>query len=99
MVVESNPYLRLLTEKLVELSKEYDEIRGMVFIQTRATAIALADYLTKELKLMGNGGISAAPFVGTNSSETSRGERERERERERSLCSSVLVTLSSYLML
>ena len=83
MVVESNPYLRLLTEKLVELSKEYDEIRGMVFIQTRATAIALADYLTKELKLLGNGGISAAPFIGTNSSETSRGEREIERERER----------------
>ncbi|XP_048746111.2 antiviral innate immune response receptor RIG-I-like isoform X2 [Ostrea edulis] len=73
MEIEMNPYLRLMRDKVVELVEEYKEIKGMVFVQTRATAFALALYLTQELGLLGNGGLRAAPFTGTNSSETSRG--------------------------
>ncbi|XP_062588780.1 antiviral innate immune response receptor RIG-I-like [Saccostrea cucullata] len=71
MEVEINPYLRLMRDKVVELVSEYTEIKGMVFVQTRATAFALAQYLTGELGSFG--GLKAGPFTGTNSSETSRG--------------------------
>lgn len=81
MKVEMNPYLKLMREKMVEFVGEYEEVKGMVFIQTRATAFALAQYLSQELASLG---IRAAPFTGTNSSETSKGMEMREREeRER----------------
>ncbi|XP_065925793.1 ATP-dependent RNA helicase DHX58 [Magallana gigas] len=70
MKVEMNPYLKLMREKMVEFVGEYEEVKGMVFIQTRATAFALAQYLSQELASLG---IRAAPFTGTNSSETSKG--------------------------
>ncbi|XP_061190504.1 antiviral innate immune response receptor RIG-I-like [Saccostrea echinata] len=73
MKVEMNPYLKLMRDKVVELVTEYEEIKGMVFVQTRATAFALAQYLSQELGSLGNGGLRAGPFTGTNSSETSRG--------------------------
>lgn len=60
MKVELNPYLKLMREKMVEFVGEYEEVKGMVFIQTRATAFALAQYLSQELASLG---IRAAPFT------------------------------------
>jgi ERCC4-related helicase len=75
MKIEMNPYLRLMRDKVVELIEEYTEIKGMVFVQTRATAFALAQYLSHDLGSLGDGGLRAAPFTGTNSSETTRGKK------------------------
>jgi hypothetical protein len=48
-----------------------EEMRGMIFVETRATAFALAKYISEELRLLG---YKAAPFTGSKSNDSSEGK-------------------------
>lgn len=67
----TNDHLKTLRDILVELRTDLgDDVKGMIFVETRATAFALAKYITEELKMMG---YRAAPFTGSKSSDSSEG--------------------------
>ncbi|KAJ8303366.1 hypothetical protein KUTeg_019762 [Tegillarca granosa] len=73
-----NPNLNTLVELL---RKEFHEngltSRGMVFVQTRATAFALSEHLNSKLQ---NDGIKCKPFTGNKSSESAEGMGESEKK-------------------
>ena len=66
-----NDHLKTLRDFLVDLRSNHgDSIKGMIFVETRATAFALAKYITEELEMMK---FKAAPFTGSKSSDSSEG--------------------------
>ncbi|XP_061197246.1 antiviral innate immune response receptor RIG-I-like [Saccostrea echinata] len=72
-----NPHLKMLRNHLVDLKSDLGEsVRGMIFVETRATAFALAQYISDELGMMG---YKAAPFTGSKSSDNSEGMQEEEK--------------------
>ncbi|CAG2229008.1 IFIH1 [Mytilus edulis] len=76
--IRSNPNLSLIEEKLQELySKSGKDSLGMIFVQTRATAKSLAEYLNDKLQGIE---IPVKPFIGSKSSETSDGLSETEKK-------------------
>ncbi|CAC5415262.1 IFIH1 [Mytilus coruscus] len=76
--IKPNPNLRLIEEKLQELySESGKESLGMIFVQTRATAKSLAEYLNEKLEGIE---IPVKPFIGSKSSETSDGLSETEKK-------------------
>ncbi|XP_052100748.1 interferon-induced helicase C domain-containing protein 1-like isoform X2 [Mytilus californianus] len=76
--IRPNPNLRLIEEKLQELySESGKESLGMIFVQTRATAKSLAEYLNEKLEGLE---IPVKPFIGSKSSETSDGLSETEKK-------------------
>ncbi|VDI79162.1 ATP-dependent RNA helicase DDX58, partial [Mytilus galloprovincialis] len=76
--IRSNPNLSLIEEKLQELySESGKDSLGMIFVQTRATAKSLAEYLNDKLKGID---IPVKPFIGSKSSETSDGLSETEKK-------------------
>ncbi|XP_071167913.1 interferon-induced helicase C domain-containing protein 1-like [Mytilus edulis] len=76
--IKPNPNLRLIEEKLQELYCESGkDSLGMIFVQTRATAKSLAEYLNDKLEGID---IPVKPFIGSKSSETSDGLSETEKK-------------------
>lgn len=67
----TNDHLKTLRDILVDLRSDLgDDVKGMIFVETRGTAFALAKYITEELEMMG---YRAAPFTGSKSSDSSEG--------------------------
>ncbi|XP_071170930.1 ATP-dependent RNA helicase DHX58-like [Mytilus edulis] len=78
--IRPNPNLRLIEEKLQELyctTESGKDSLGMIFVQTRATAKSLAEYLNEKLEGID---IPVKPFIGSKSSETSDGLSENEKK-------------------
>lgn len=73
----TNDHLKTLRDILVDLRSDLgDDVKGMIFVETRGTAFALAKYITEELEMMG---YRAAPFTGSKSSDSSEGMLEEEK--------------------
>ncbi|XP_052690671.1 antiviral innate immune response receptor RIG-I-like [Crassostrea angulata] len=73
----TNDHLKTLRDILVELRTDLgDDVKGMIFVETRATAFALAKYITEELEMMR---YRAGPFTGSKSSDSSEGMLEEEK--------------------
>ena len=71
--IQRNPNLQKISEKLQELyASAGSDSLGMIFVQTRATAKSLADYLNEKLEGID---IPVKPFIGSKSSESSDGEK------------------------
>ncbi|CAC5388883.1 unnamed protein product [Mytilus coruscus] len=76
--IRLNPNLRLISEKLQELYYDAgNDSLGMIFVQTRATAKSLAEYLNEKLKGLE---IPVKPFIGSKNSETADGLSETEKK-------------------
>lgn len=67
-----NPNLRMIEEKLQELFTEAGENSlGMIFVQTRATAKSLAEYLNQKLEGID---IPVKPFIGSKAADSGDGK-------------------------
>lgn len=74
----SNPNVCIVLEKLEHIFSNHGESsRGIVFVQTRATAFALANYLDTKLQ---DRQITVKPFTGTRTKENVDGMTEEEKK-------------------
>lgn len=73
-----NPNLGLIEEKLQELfTGAGEDSLGMIFVQTRATAKSLAEYLDQKLDGIN---IAVKPFIGSKDSDSGDGLSETEKK-------------------